>query len=218
MKIQLEQGDVYVHVVYANRGKLSLQMEPNGHLTVKAPKGTGDEQIEKLVRQHGAQIWQRLNKLEEIRKGPDKLREYEQEGKFLYLGQYHLLHELIETDSLGEEQLRADLKKFYINSCKKIIGDRIKPYQALLKVKPKSFEIIESRTKWGSCSSDRQLAFNYLLAMAPVDVIDYVIVHELCHLLHMNHDRSFWRRVGAIMPDYKEKERFLARYGHAMTL
>ena len=54
--------------------------------------------------------------------------------------------------------------------------------------------------------------------MAPIEVIDYVIIHELCHLLHMNHDRSFWRRVGSIMPDYKEKEEYLERYGHSMSL
>jgi hypothetical protein len=54
--------------------------------------------------------------------------------------------------------------------------------------------------------------------MAPIEVIDYVIIHELCHLTHMNHDRSFWRRVGSVMPDYKAKEEFLARYGQAMTL
>jgi predicted metal-dependent hydrolase len=81
-----------------------------------------------------------------------------------------------------------------------------------------TIEVVESKTKWGSCSSDKNLTFNYRLAMAPIEVIDYVIIHELCHLLHMNHDRSFWRRVGSIMPDYKEKQDFLARNGHSMTL
>lgn len=87
-----------------------------------------------------------------------------------------------------------------------------------LKVKPKTIEVVESITKWGSCSSSKKLTFNYRLAMAPIEVIDYVIIHELCHLIHMNHDRSFWRRVGSIMPDYKKKEEFLARYGHFMTV
>lgn len=54
--------------------------------------------------------------------------------------------------------------------------------------------------------------------MAPIEVIDYIIILELCHLTHMNHDRSFWRRVGSIIPDYKENEEFLARHGQAMTL
>lgn len=54
--------------------------------------------------------------------------------------------------------------------------------------------------------------------MAPIEVIDYIIILELCHLTHMNHDRYFWLRVGSIIPDYKENEEFLARHGQAMTL
>jgi predicted metal-dependent hydrolase len=145
-------------------------------------------------------------------------RVYEDKGKFLYLGKECFLHELIETSELKEEELNKNLKKFYFSSCKKIVGERIKIYQKQLGVKYKSIEIVESRTKWGSCSSDKKLTFNYRLAMAPLVVIDYVIIHELCHLLHMNHDRSFWRRVGSIMPDYKEKQEFLSKYGHVMTL
>ena len=147
-----------------------------------------------------------------------KTKEYQDKGKFLHLGKYYFLHELIETNELNEEELENNLKKFYFSSCKKIVGERIKIYQTQLKVKPKTIEVVESRTKWGSCSSDKKLTFNYRLAMAPIEVIDYVIIHELCHLAHMNHDRSFWRRVGSIMPDYKEKQEFLARHGHAMTL
>ncbi|RKP47895.1 M48 family peptidase [Cohnella endophytica] len=138
--------------------------------------------------------------------------------KFLYLGKEYSLHELIETDDLNEEELKRKLKRFYISSCKKIVAERINRYQIRLKVKPKTIEIVESITKWGSCSSSKKVTFNYRLAMAPIEVIDYVIIHELCHLIHMNHDRSFWRRVGSIMPDYKEKEEFLARYGHLMTV
>ncbi len=138
--------------------------------------------------------------------------------KVLYLGKFHNIHDLIETRELNEEELKRNLKKFYISSCKKIVGERIKKYQMQLRVKPKTVEVVESIAKWGSCSSSKNLTFNYRLAMAPIEVIDYVIIHELCHLIHMNHDRSFWRRVGSIMPDYKEKEEFLARYGHLMTV
>ena len=145
-------------------------------------------------------------------------RVYEDKGKFLYLGKECFLHELIETSELKEEELNKNLKKFYFSSCKKIVGERINRYQIQLRVKPKTIEVVESKTKWGSCSSDKNLTFNYRLAMAPIEVIDYVIIHELCHLMHMNHDRSFWRRVGSIMPDYKEKEEYLARNGRSMTL
>jgi predicted metal-dependent hydrolase len=217
MRIEFENQTIDFNVLYGNRKKLSIHIDSTGHITIKAPNGTTDAAVMEAVERHGARILQKLQAIENARSAP-KTKEYQDEGKFLHLGKYYYLHELIETKDLNEDELKANLKKFYFNSCKKLIADRIKTYQTQLKVKPKTFEIVESRTKWGSCSSDKHLTFNYRLAMAPLEVIDYVIIHELCHLTHMNHDRSFWRRVGSIMPDFKEKEEFLARYGQAMTL
>ncbi|WP_379135357.1 M48 family metallopeptidase [Paenibacillus sp. sgz500958] len=217
MRIVVQNQPIDFNVTYKNRKKLSIHIDPIGLVTVKAPKGTTEEMVLSAVERHGPWILEQLHKLEEARKTPEA-KEYQDEGKFLHLGQEVPLHELIDTDGLSEEELRIQLKKFYFASCKKIVGKRIGDYQAKLGVKPKSIEIVESRTKWGSCSSDKKLTFNYRLAMAPVEVIDYVIIHELCHLLHMNHDRSFWRRLGSIMPDYKAKEEYLARHGQFMTL
>lgn len=138
--------------------------------------------------------------------------------KVLYMGKEVFIEELIEVNELGEEELKLRLKKFYISSCKKIVAQRVKIYQQQLRVKPKIIEVVESQKQWGSCNTDKKLTFNYRLAMAPVEIIDYVIVHELCHLLHMNHDRSFWRRVGSILPDYKKRQEFLAMYGCHLSL
>lgn len=217
MKIEIGQQEIQFHVEYGSRKKLSIHIDPNGWVTVKAPTRTADEVIMNAVRQHGNKILKQLQAIEATRIAP-KVKEYESEGKFLHLGKYYSLHELIDTNDRSIEELHRDLKKFYFASCKKIIGERIKIYQKQLKVTPKSFVIEESRTKWGSCNSAKHLTFNYRLAMAPIEVIDYVVIHELCHLLHMNHDRSFWRLVGSIMKDYKTKEEYLARYGQAMTL
>lgn len=217
MRIEIGQQIIECHVSYGPRNKLTIHIEPTGLVTVKAPNGTSDEQVTSAVKQHGERIVQHLQAIAAAREAPG-IKEYQEQGRFLHLGHYHLLHELIETKDRDEEQLKRDLKKFYFSSCKKVIQERIQIYQKQLKVTPRTVEIVESSTKWGSCSSDKHLTFNYRLAMAPVDVIDYVIIHELCHLTHMNHDRSFWRRVGGVMPDYKEKERYLARYGQAMTL
>jgi predicted metal-dependent hydrolase len=138
--------------------------------------------------------------------------------KVLYLGQEYFIHELIEAGEAEEEELDRRLKKFYIMSCKKITAERVRIYQQQLRVKPKSVEVVESLNKWGSCNSDKKITLNYRLSMAPLPIIDYVIVHELCHLLHMNHDRSFWRLVGSIFPDYKKRQEFLDLYGHFMSL
>lgn len=217
MKIEIEQQQIEFHVEYGPRKKFSIHIDPSGLVTVKAPTHTADDIVLSVVRQQGDVILKQLKAIEAARSN-SMVREYEGEGKFLHLGKYYKLHELIETSGRTKEELQHDLKKFYFASCKKVIGERIKIYQKQLKVTPKSFVIEESQTKWGSCNSAKHLTFNYRLAMAPIDVIDYVVIHELCHLLHMNHDRSFWRRVGSVMKDYKAKEAFLAKYGQAMTL
>jgi len=217
MKVEIENEIIEFNVQYGNGKKLSIHIDSFGFITVKAPNDTSKEVIVSAIESKGKWILEKIHKSEVARKTP-KAREYHAQGKFLHLGKERALHELIECGELNDETLKRNLKKFYTNSCKKIVEERIKIYQKQLKVKPKIIEIVESKAKWGSCSSDKKLTFNYRLAMAPIEVIDYVIIHELCHLLHMNHDRSFWRRVGSIMPDYKQKEEYLARHGHSMSL
>ena len=134
------------------------------------------------------------------------------------MGKEYTIEELIKASDLGDEESEKRLKKFYITSCKKIVAERIKNYQQQLRVKPKIIEVVESNKQWGSCNTKKELTFNYRLVMAPIEIIDYVVVHELCHLLHMNHDRSFWRLVGSILPDYKKRQEFLNLYGCALTL
>ncbi|WNF38608.1 SprT family zinc-dependent metalloprotease [Bacillaceae bacterium IKA-2] len=217
MKIEIENKLIEFDIQYGKTKKLSIQIDSIGYIIVKVPKNTSKEMIISAIEHQGKWILEKLAKIAEAREIPME-KEYQDQGMFFYLGKEYPLDELIETSDLGEEELKKNLKKFYISSCKKIIGERIKSYQQQLGVKPKSIEIVESKMKWGSCSSDKKLTFNYRLAMAPIDIIDYVIIHELCHLTHMNHDRSFWRRVGSIQPDYKKKQEYLARYGQAMTL
>ena len=69
------------------------------------------------------------------------------------------------------------------------------------------------RTRWGSCSSSGNLNFNCLLALVPPAVLDYVVVHELCHRLEMNHSPRFWQEVGRVMPDYEEHKKWLRENG-----
>ena len=145
-------------------------------------------------------------------------KSYNDEGQFLYLGKLYFLNELIETQGLSEEELKIKLKKFYIKSFKKIVNKRVKLYQEELRVKAKSIEVNESISKWGACTSTKKITFNYRLVMAPMESIDYVVVHELCHILHMNHDRSFWRKIGSVLPDYKKRQAYLENYGSLMKL
>ena len=81
-----------------------------------------------------------------------------------------------------------------------------------------SITVRDQKSRWGSCSSRGTLSFNYRLIFAPPAVLDYVVVHELCHLTHMNHSKDFWNMVASVMPDYKVYKKWLKEHGHELTL
>ncbi|WP_133627269.1 M48 family metallopeptidase [Fonticella tunisiensis] len=76
----------------------------------------------------------------------------------------------------------------------------------------------EQKSIWGSCSSRGNINFNWRLIMAPLSVIDYVVIHELCHLKHQDHSSKFWSLVEYVMPDYKEKKKWLRENGGRLKL
>ncbi len=112
-------------------------------------------------------------------------------------------HVLIETNKAEAYDYQADIARFYKKQAKKYIEGRLRHFQPGIKKKYKTFKIESSDKRWGSCNSKGELTFNWKLMLFPAEAIDYVVVHELCHLEHLNHDRSFWRLVGKLCPDYK---------------
>ncbi len=78
--------------------------------------------------------------------------------------------------------------------------------------------IRDQKTRWGSCSSTGTLSFNYRLMFAPPRVLDYVVIHELCHLTHMNHSREFWNLVASVMPEYKIHRNWLKEHGRELHI
>lgn len=122
-----------------------------------------------------------------------------------YLGKAVLLNDMIEVEGLLESELLEAVVKFYEKNSKLITKERSRHYQKMLKVTPKSIKIDKNVKRWGSCNSKKEITFNYLISSLPMELIDYIVVHELCHIYHMNHERSFWRKVGSIIPDYKKR-------------
>lgn len=113
-------------------------------------------------------------------------------------------HLLLETPEIGEINYTNALITFYKRQAKKHIEQRLMHFRPMIGKKHKSFTIEFNDKRWGSCNSLGELTFNWKIMMFPESVIDYVVIHELCHLEHLNHDRSFWRLVGKLCPDYKK--------------
>jgi len=114
------------------------------------------------------------------------------------------------------DKLKTQLKKWMIELSKEIIKDRVEIYAKNFRPQPKNITIRSQKTRWGSCSSSRNLNFNWQLIQASLETLDYVVIHELCHLVHMNHSKRFWDLVETHCPDYKVHRNWLRKNGHLL--
>ena len=98
----------------------------------------------------------------------------------------------------------------------RVIPGRVAHFAPLVGVTYGRITVRNQRTRWGSCSSKGNLNFNCLLMLAPPGILDYVVVHELCHRKEMNHSPKFWAEVAKVMPDYKERQKWLRTEGSSI--
>lgn len=125
---------------------------------------------------------------------------------------------LIVPEGCEHSWIKDLIVAFYKKLLKQLVLKRIDFYQKHFAYKVNQVSVRDQKTRWGSCSSTRNLNFNYRLMMAPPEVIDYIVVHEMCHLEHMNHSKSFWKKVYEVMPDYKKHELFLKEKGMLLNI
>jgi len=121
------------------------------------------------------------------------------------------LNEQDESDMIKEQ-----LTQWYKQRAHVVIHERIEHYANSLNLRPKRVRINYLKSRWGSCSSRGSITFNWVLVMASLKVIDSVVVHELCHLKHLNHSRAFWKKVRSLIPHYKTCDKWLKQ--HEMLL
>lgn len=117
-----------------------------------------------------------------------------------------------------EQRRLLVLEKRYRNMARDLITRRVAYYHGLTGGSYSKITIRDQKSRWGSCSSLGTLSFNYRLIFAPAGVLDYVVVHELCHLTHMNHSKNFWNMVEKIMPEYRQYKSWLASHERELTL
>ncbi len=224
------QNEVHIdQLIRSNRRTISLEINLDGSLTVRAPMRAPVEEIYALVNSKKTWIVKKQKLVsEKVRETPPK--QYVNGEQFLFLGVNYPL-EIIDKQSgvlvlngkfrlaAGfQENGRQVFEKWYRSQAAKVIKPRI---AALAEIHEFKFSIIRingAKTRWGSCGPKGSLNFPWRLVMAPVDVIDYVIVHELVHLRVRNHSSQYWQAVKKIMPDYKERLNWLHENGHRLSL
>ena len=216
-------------VKYRRRKTIELRIDRNGEITVIAPLGYPKRAIVEFV--YSKENWVK-GKLEKIMEHRAKKEKYantiEHGGRVWILGKRHGISiEIIKGDGIKEcveieygkvtiksrtrakAAVRSLLENHLREMARSIMAERISFYEKHILVKHNSFRIKNQKTRWGSCSSKGNLNFNFRLVMAPIEIVDYVVVHELCHIVHMNHSAVFWNLVGSIISDYNERRQWL---------
>jgi predicted metal-dependent hydrolase len=117
-----------------------------------------------------------------------------------------------------KDTVRTALVKWYRERARYVFEERTSFYSRMLKLYPGTIRIKEQKTMWGSCSGRGNINYNWRLIMAPIDILDYVVVHELCHLKHKNHSKEFWNLVESIFPDYSQNRKWLRENGMKLCL
>ena len=202
-------------------------MERDATLTVRAPQRASMEAINGLV--HGKREWIR-RKQEHARKTYEafKPREYARGESFYYLGN---LYELSIVENLPtplvfdqgfflsekyKEKARNVFIRWYKRQALLKITERVEYWAGLSGTRQGRIRINSASKRWGSCGHAGNLNFSWRLVMAPPAALDYVVVHELSHLRHMNHSADFWNTVWSFIPDYKTGEQWLKENGHLL--
>jgi hypothetical protein len=232
MKLSVRYGTEMIPftVQFRKRKTLEIQVKPPGHVHVVAPVGTREETIRQVVEKKGAWIVRKLAGVRE-RESKKMVHHFVAGELFLFLGRHYML-QLVEapllkkpTVTLAKDQLiiqtplseasilRQALEKWYRQKGQEIITERVQAYSHYFDVRPASIKVKEQKKRWGSCTSRGDLLFNWRIVMAPLSVIDYVVVHEMCHMVHMNHSPQFWDLVAAVLPDYKQRKAWLKTNG-----
>lgn len=224
----------------SRRKTVGISISINGDINVAAPIRASELQVSEIVEKKIPWI---LKKLEEVRNRQNiarKERIFTDGEVFPYLGSDYILRIHIKKDQKrisvfldngyidmilpeGMEEaeqeflIRNSLRNWYIKKFEDIIRDRIPVYSKLIGRSPQRVTIREQKTRWGSCSAKGSINLNWKLVMAPPEVLDYVIIHELCHMRHMNHSSKYWDVVGGIMPEYEVIRRWLKTNGHKLV-
>lgn len=208
------------------RKTVAVAVEPDGAVRVKAPVGAAPEELDAIVRAKAAWIVERRRRQEELDPAPAP-RDFVSGESFLYLGrQYRLGLELgdaaprarlvggrILVTAPSRREARAVLVDWYRGHAAERLPERVAAWTEAVGAEPAAVLLREPRKRWGSCDAAGRLRLNWRIVQAPRRLIDYVVVHELVHLLHPDHDAAFWAAVGRVLPDYEARREDLRRLG-----
>jgi hypothetical protein len=224
--------DIRYTLKRSNRKTASIYVERDGQITLIAPEELSVQKIEKVLEEKRRWIYKNLAEWHDLNAARIERQFVNGEG-FLYLGRSYRLKLVPKQDGAlllkdGYFCLRADLRPaakaaaafqdFYRDKGLVRINERVDYFKARMDVEPKSVKILDLKHRWASWTPGGNLNFHWKCMMAPATILDYVVVHELAHLIHPDHSAKFWNEVDKMLPDFSERKEWLRVHGAGMDL
>jgi predicted metal-dependent hydrolase len=200
-------------------------------LQVRVPEDLGDERVAAILQQKRSWIRSKVAELKRV--PPHRTKELVSGESFPYLGRNYRLkvqegHQVgvclsggylratIRPAEQGEHQalrIQQYLQNWYRSRALERLQDKTNRYAEQIGVSPAGISVRNFKSRWGSCDKQGQVVFNWNIIKAPHSIVDYVVIHELCHLIHPNHSKDFWQVVGRFDTDYPEHRQWLKEKG-----
>ena len=219
------QTSLQTKIVRSNRKTLSLRVLPNETVVVTAPMWTPQIIIEDFVAKNQGWI---ASKLQQFQHHKITTEDFTDKEYYFLGGIYHIKLGNYTEVSLGKDaiyfplalkfRIKKEMSNWYIRNAKTIITQYVESLSKEMKTEYRSISFSDTKSKWGSCTHDNRLQFNWRLVMAPVLVVRYVVIHELAHTIEKNHSQSFWRLVRNFSPSYRQNRKWLHEHGDLLFI
>ncbi len=235
----IQVGDKHLEyiLIRSKRKTIGITIDKNGLVKVTSPYRVSESYINELILKKASWIHKKITELENSLANTSSPKKFINGETFLYLGKEFELkicrsnnckkaHVKLEGKNIvivapnifNADSIKQTLRLWYIEQFKHIVSERINYYSSKIGVFPQKVTIREQKTRWGSCSNKGNINLNWKLIMAALEILDYVIVHELCHMIAMNHSEEFWKVVEAYSPQYKDYKVWLKHNGDMLSL
>lgn len=240
-----EGRELAVDIIYRKRKNISLKVSPKENIQIIAPNKVSKDLLKKVLKDNSNWILSKLNKFKTFDDNFLK-RDYVDDEIYYYMGKQYRLKILkdmnfqnknnksynyieikgdnleIRTNNWEKDYIKDSLKKWYKLRSEEIIMDRIdflrKESKDFRSIEPSLVKVKEQKKIWGSCNTSKTIYINSKISMLPLDAIDYIIAHEFCHIIYMNHSKDFYALVQKIIPNYKEIVSWLKENNYKFVL
>lgn len=213
-------------IVYANRKTITITVERDRSVVVRAPVGVSAEKIEEVVASKRLWLYEKINHTQKY--PPAVRKEFITGETIMYLGRYYRL-QITDDEEPGvrfqnrfyisrhhQAQAGQLLRGWYMARAREKLTPKIRTCAEALGVRYNQILISDLKYRWASCTPKNNLNFNWRIIKAPIFVVDYLIVHELAHLLEPNHTPAFWNIVAVQAPRYELAKEWLRKHGSVL--